>query len=206
MHSGEGAKMRDADLAVQLSERLAALRDRIVAAFGDLEVEGFRGELTLLAPPDEIVDLLTFCRDDPEVRCELLSDLSGVHWPAGKRVESQQETTGWPTYESGREEGWIDVCYLLSSLTHGHRFRVRVRVRDVDPVVPSVEGVYRAASFMERETFDFFGVTFDGHADLKRLHMPDDWDGHPQRKDYPLGGVDVQYKGGVIPPPDERHY
>jgi NADH-quinone oxidoreductase subunit C len=208
MHAGEESKMRahDAELALQLSEQLQALRDHIVTAFGDLEVSGFRGELTLTVAPEQIVDLLRFCRDDPDVRCELLADLSGVHWPGGKRHETQQETTGWPMYEFGEEDGRIELDYVLYSVTHNHRFRVRTNVSDVEPRIASATDLYAAADFMEREAYDFFGVHFEGHPNLKRLHMPDDWNGHPHRKDYPLGGVEVQYKGATVPPPDQRHY
>jgi NADH-quinone oxidoreductase subunit C len=67
-----------------------------------------------------------------------------------------------------------------------------------------VTGVYPTADWQERETYDMFGVVFDGHPNLTRILMPDDWEGHPQRKDYPLGGVPVEYKGAEIPPPDRR--
>jgi NADH-quinone oxidoreductase subunit C len=207
MAAGEHAKQLDAAVDVQLSEQLRRLRDRFVEAFDGLEVLGFRGELTLVARPDQIVDLLRFCRDDDDVRCELLADLSCVHWPGGKRVDNAQETTGWPAYEVGDEVGRIEIDYVLYSITHNHRFRLRLNVPDeVGTAVPSATAVYASANFMEREAYDFFGVTFDGHPDLRRIEMPEDWEGHPQRKDYPLGGVDVQYKGAIIPPPDERNY
>ena len=208
MSSAEEARMRDhdAEVSLQLSDDLRALRDHLVDAFDDLEVEGFRGELTLIAPAATILDVLRFCRDDPDVRCELLADLTGVHYPGGKRVETQQETTGWPNYEFGEDTGRIEANYILYSLTHNHRFRLRVNLPDVEPVIASATSLYASADFMEREMYDFFGVHFDGHPNLKRLHMPDDWNGHPLRKDYPLGGVDVQYKGATVPPPDQRHY
>ena len=70
--------------------------------------------------------------------------------------------------------------------------------------MPSVVEVYPTADWHERETWDMFGVVFDGHPALTRILMPDDWEGHPQRKDYPLGGIPVEYKGAQIPPPDQR--
>ncbi|MDQ3030688.1 MAG: NADH-quinone oxidoreductase subunit C [Actinomycetota bacterium] len=207
MHGGEQAANIDGrELDVALPGHLRALATRLTAAFEMLEASGFRDELTLLAPAERIVELLTFCRDEPDIRCELLADLSGVHWPAGKRTESAQETTGWPSYEFGDEAGRIEVDYVLYSLTHGHRFRIRVELPDVDPMMPTVTGVYGAANFMEREVYDFFGVQFQGHPNLVRILMPDAWEGFPLRKDYPLGGGDVQYKGATIPPPDQRHY
>ena len=83
--------------------------------------------------------------------------------------------------------------------------RVRLRVwADEKTPVPSVTSVWRTANWHERETFDMFGIVFDGHPALTRILMPDDWPGHPQRKDYPLGGIPVEYKGGTVPPPDQR--
>jgi len=204
--STEQRNLREAGLEIQLEPALRALRDRLVERYPELEVLGFRGELTLIAPPATVVELLAFCRDDPAVRCELLSDLSCVHWPGGTQADNSQETTGWPTY-THEGDGRIEVDYLLRSVTHGHRFRVRTSIGDVDPAVPSVTALYASANFMEREAYDFFGVRFDGHPDLRRIHMPDAWEGHPQRKDYPLGGVDINYKADqVIPPPDQRKY
>ena len=75
-----------------------------------------------------------------------------------------------------------------------------------DPHIPSVTGVWPGANFPEREAYDFFGIRFDGHPNLVRIAMPEDWKGYPQRKDYPLGGVDVEYIGAHIPPPDTRRY
>jgi NADH-quinone oxidoreductase subunit C len=206
MATGERAKILDRAAAVQLDEHVAALRDHVLGAFPALEALTFRGELTLIAAPGALVDLLTFCRDDPDVRCELLADLSCVHWPGGVRIEEGQETTGWPTYEFDEGPGRIEVDYILRSLEHNHWFRIRVNTPDDAPVVPSATGVYGSANFMEREAYDFFGVRFEGHPNLVRIEMPEDWVGHPLRKDYPLGGVEVMYKGKTVPPPDERHY
>ena len=89
-------------------------------------------------------------------------------------------------------------------MTYRRRLRLETQVSLEHPHVASVTGVYPTADFHERETWDMFGVVFDGHPGLTRILMPDDWDGHPQRKDYPLGGVPVEYKGAQIPPPDER--
>ena len=76
--------------------------------------------------------------------------------------------------------------------------------QDKHPHIDSVTGVYPHADFQEREVWDMFGVIFDGHPALTRILMPDDWVGHPQRKDYPLGGIPVEYKGAIVAPPDQR--
>lgn len=202
----EQAGLREGAIAVQLSEQLARLRDHLVEAFPSLEVLGFRGELTLIAPAHQAPDVLAFCRDDPAVRCEILADLSCVHWLGGQQQVHAQETTGWPTYTEDAGPGRIEIDYILYSVTHNHRFRVRAYVSDDGGRIGTATGVYASANVMEREAYDFFGVVFEGHPNLRRMHMPDDWEGHPQRKDYPLGGVEVQYKGATVPPPDERKY
>jgi NADH-quinone oxidoreductase subunit C len=166
--------------------------------------EVIRGELTVHVTPDTLLDALRVARD--ELACELLADLSGVHWPAGDHViERQPSTTGWPEYRISREQGVIEVLYIVRSLAHNHWFRISVGTPDDAPRLPSATQLYPTANFHEREVYDFFGVEFDGHPDLNRILMPDDWVGHPQRKDYPLGGVEVTYDNGkFIPPPDER--
>jgi NADH-quinone oxidoreductase subunit C len=188
--------------ALSLEDLAARLTDR----FGEVTVDLAYGELTIHVAPAQLVAVLTFCRDDAELACELLADLSGVHWPAGDHVvDRQPSTTGWPEYRVARDEGVIEVLYVLRSVSRNHRLRVSVGTPDDDPRLPSVTGVYETANFHEREVYDFFGVVFDGHPDLTRILMPDDWLGHPHRKDYPLGGVEIPYKHEkFIPPPNER--
>ncbi|GAB2819851.1 NADH-quinone oxidoreductase subunit C [Actinocorallia aurea] len=144
-----------------------------------------RGELTFFIKRERIAEVAAVLRDDPELRFELLSGVSGTHYPA----------------EEGRE---LHAVYHLLSMTHNRRVRLEVAIPDADPHVPSLVGVYPTADWHERETWDFFGIVFDGHPALTRIEMPDDWIGHPQRKDYPLGGIPVEYRGAEIPPPDER--
>jgi len=183
-----------------------AIERRVQERFPSVAAEIAYDELTFHATADVLVELLTFCRDDDELACEMLVDLSGVHWPAGEHViERQTSTTGWPQYRTDRDQGVVEVLYMLRSLRRNHLFRVSVGTADTDPRLPSVTDVYRTANFHEREVYDFFGVEFEGHPDLTRILMPDDWVGHPHRKDYPLGGVDIPYKNDkFIPPPDER--
>jgi NADH-quinone oxidoreductase subunit C len=115
----------------------------------------------------------------------MFSGVSGVHYPE----------------ETGRE---LHAVYHLLSMTHNRRIRLEVSVPDADPHLPSVISVYPTADWHEREAYDFFGLLFDGHPALTRIMMPDDWPGRPQRKDYPLGGIPVEYKGATIPPADTR--
>jgi NADH-quinone oxidoreductase subunit C len=189
-------------------ERLSIddLEARLLDRFPDVRADRRFGELTLFVDADVLVDLLTFCRDDAELSCEMLADLGGVHWPSGDHVvQRQSSTTGWPEYRISRDEGAIEVTYVLRSITRNHRFRVVVATPDDEPRLPSVTSVYPTANYHEREVYDFFGVEFEGHPDLTRILMPDDWLGHPHRKDYPLGGVTIDYKNDkFIPPPHER--
>jgi NADH-quinone oxidoreductase subunit C len=144
-----------------------------------------RDELTVHVRREQLLPLMRALRDDSALRFEMCLGVSGVHFP----------------HETGRE---LHAVYPLISMTHNRRVRVEVAVPDADPHLPSVVEVYPTNDWHERETWDFFGIVFDGHPALTRIEMPDDWPGHPQRKDYPLGGIPVDYKGAQVPPPDER--
>jgi NADH-quinone oxidoreductase subunit C len=95
------------------------------------------------------------------------------------------------------------VCHLLKR-EDASRMIVHVGAEGDPPTVPSVTHVWGTAGFAERETYDMYGITFEGHEGLTRILMPDDWEGHPHRKDYPLGGTKVEFKGATVPPPDIR--
>jgi NADH-quinone oxidoreductase subunit C len=144
-----------------------------------------RDELTLYVPREHLLEVLRLLRDEPTLAFEMCGGVSGVHYPT----------------DAGRE---LHAVYQMLSITHNRRLRVEVSVPDADPHVPSAVSVYPTCDWHERETWDFFGIVFDGHPALTRIEMPDDWKGHPQRKDYPLGGIPVEYRGATVPPPDER--
>ena len=144
-----------------------------------------RGEMTFYVMPENLVAFMTECRDEPALRFEMCTSVSGVHFPNDKKRE-------------------LHIVYALLSITHNRRIRVEVSIPDSDRHLPSLLALYPSVDWHERETWDFFGVIFDGHPALTRIQMPDDWVGHPQRKDYPLGGIPVEYKGATIPAPDHR--
>lgn len=144
-----------------------------------------RDELTLFIAREHLVAVCQALRDDQDLRFELSLGVSGVHYP----------------HDQGRE---LHAVYHLTSVTHGRSLRLEVAAPDEDPTIPSTVSVYPGNDWHERETFDFFGINFTGRDDLTRIEMPDDWPGHPQRKDYPLGGIPVEYKGATIPPADQR--
>ena len=160
--------------------------ERAYPGFDDaiLRVVVDRGELTLHVKREKLREVAQVLRDDPALRFEVLANLCGTDYPS--------------------DPDRFHVVYNLLSMTYRRRVRLEVAAPESDPRVPSVVPVWATADWQERETYDFFGVVFEGHPHLTRIQMPDDWDGHPQRKDYPLGGVPVEYKGAQIPPPDER--
>jgi NADH-quinone oxidoreductase subunit C len=167
----------------QVNDRIGSL----VPNYGEVieKVVVHRGEITFHVARAHLSTLITHLRDDAHLRFELCSSVSGVHYPQDK----------------GRE---LHAVYHLQSMTYNRRIRLEVSAPDTDPHIPSVVGTYPTADWHERETYDMFGLIFDGHPALTRILMPDDWPGYPQRKDYPLGGINVEYKGAVIPPPDQR--
>jgi NADH-quinone oxidoreductase subunit C len=151
-----------------------------------------RGEITYFVAREHLLTLVRALRDDDALRFELCSSVSGVDY-----LDS-----GGPAASPDRPR--LHVVYHLTSMTYRRRIRLEVAVTAEDPRVPSVTAVYPTADWQERETYDMFGIVFDGHPALTRILMPDDWDGFPQRKDYPLGGVPVEYHDATIPPPDTR--
>ena len=144
-----------------------------------------RGEITFHVAREHLVTVMRTLRDEPGLRFEFSAGVSGVHYPN----------------DAGRE---LHAVYHLLSITHNRRIRVETTCPDADRHIPSTVSVYPTHDWHERETWDFFGIEFDGHPALTRIQMPDDWPGHPQRKDYPLGGIPVEYKGATVPAPDQR--
>ena len=142
-----------------------------------------RGELTLHVKVSRLVEVSMILRD--KLKFEMCLGVSGVNYPDDK----------------GRE---LHAVYPLLSMTNNQRIRLEVSVPDSYPHIPSLVEVWAGNNWNERETFDMFGIIFDGHPGLTRILMPDDWQGHPQRKDYALGGISVEYKGATTPAPDER--
>jgi len=131
------------------------------------QVSFWVGDWTIIVPAGRLVEAATFLRDRPACLFDYLSDLTAVDWPARDKR--------------------FDLVLCLYSTKLRQRLRVKVRAADGE-VVPSVTGVWPAANWLEREVYDMFGVPFSGHPNLRRMLMPFDWQGHPQRKDYPLEG------------------
>jgi NADH-quinone oxidoreductase subunit C len=143
------------------------------------EWEGAGGELTIEVDRDRIVEVARFLKGEP-CAFRLLSDLTCVDVIGG----------------DGRGNRFR-LAYQLFSLETGDRLRLRVWADAEAPEVASVTPVWRTADWHEREVWDMFGVRFHGHPDLSRILMPFDWEGHPLRRDYPIGGEDVQFSDAV---------
>ena len=126
------------------------------------------GDWTVIVPAARLLEAAAFLKDTPGCQFNYLSDLTAVDWPA-------------------RGEKRFDLVLCLYSITRRQRVRVKVRLADQE-TVPSVTGLWPAANWLEREVFDMFGINFTGHPDQRRILMPADWQGHPERKDYPLEG------------------
>jgi NADH-quinone oxidoreductase subunit C len=144
------------------------------------EVSEAHGELTLVVSREQIVGICRFLKDAPDLRYDLLMDVAAVDY-LGRQ----------PRFE---------VVYHLYSIPHNSRLRLKVRLPESDLVIPSVTSVWSTANWHEREAFDMLGVRFSEHPDLRRIYMPDDYPGHPLRKDFPILGPEVE-----INPRDNVH-
>jgi NADH-quinone oxidoreductase subunit C len=132
-------------------------------------VSYYLGDWTIVVPVAQLLDVVRRLRDGADSAFDFCSDVTATDWP--------------PRAAEGR----FDVIYCLYSTRRHHRVRVKVRAGENQPV-PSVTGIWPAANWLEREVYDMFGVNFTGHPDRRRILMPDDWQGFPERKDYPLEG------------------
>ena len=134
--------------------------------------ETYVGQVGVMLRKDKIKDICLFLRDEPSLKMDHLSDLTAVDF-------SRYPGDTGPRFE---------VVYNLISTEHHHRIRLKVRVPEEDPRIDSVSSIWQTANWHERETYDLMGITFEGHPDLRRILLPEDWEGHPLRKEYPLKG------------------
>ena len=132
------------------------------------------GQTWAVVKRDSLAGMCRFLKEDPDIKMDYLIDITAVDWlPKTPRFE---------------------VVYNMHSMRHGSRLRLKVPVEEGDASVPTVSGVWRTANWHERETYDMFGIVFAGHPDMRRILMPDDWEGYPLRKDYPLEGPKWEFK------------
>jgi NADH-quinone oxidoreductase subunit C len=157
------------------SDTVTALQTRFGA--GIVRVVEFRDQTSVVVARESLVDVLRHLKETPELGFTFLSAITAFDdWPAEPR---------------------FNVVYLLRELTHPTSLRVQVQLTGDDAVLPTVSGVFVNANWYERELWDMFGVKITDHPDLRRILMPEDWQGHPLRKDYPLGYEEVQFTFNV---------
>ena len=149
----------------------AKVLERLKSQLGEpiLESKEFRGELTVVVDKSRIVEICSFLKNDPELSYDFLSDLCGI--------------------DMYTPEKRFGVIYNLLSLKTNHRLRVKTFVEEDDAKVPTVSRVWGTANAHERKTFDMFGIVFEGHPDLRRMYMPEEFEYYPLRKDFPLMGI-----------------
>jgi NADH-quinone oxidoreductase subunit C len=170
--------------------RFERVAERLRGRFPDLPLVWQEGEAvrdpSLYVPAERLIEVCTFLRDDPELDFAMLSWLGGVDYlPREPRFE---------------------LVYHLLSLTRNSRLALKVRLPGESPRAPSVVGVWPTANWHERETYDFYGIEFEGHPDLTRILLPEEWVGWPLRKDSPLGYQEVSFTHNTpnrtVPEPD----
>jgi len=152
---------------VDINFSVAKLQEKFPTAV--LAVETFRGEVTVTVPRGEILEISRFLYSDPDLRYQFLTDLCGMDFFPQK-----------PRFQ---------VVYLLYSMNNNQRLRLKANVGEEESV-SSVETVWKAANWLEREAFDLFGISFENHSDLRRILLWDGYEGHPLRKDFPVEGPD----------------
>jgi NADH-quinone oxidoreductase subunit C len=150
---------------VEVPAFIAALQAAVPG--GVTQLSFYVGDWTVIVPATKLIEVGRFLRETPEAGFDFCSDVTASDWPTRPQR--------------------FDVIYCLFSTKHRRRVRLKVRAAETEQV-PSVSGIWPAANWLEREVYDLFGVDFTGHPNRKRILMPDDWQGHPQRKDYPLEG------------------
>jgi len=138
-----------------------------------VDVAEFRDQVSVIVKKDQIVTILKYLHDDPLLSLDHLQDLTAVDYLKKKDVR-------------------FEVVYNLYSMRYRHQIRIRAQVPENDPKIGSVVPIWAGANWHERECYDMFGIVFNGHPDLRRILMPEDWEGHPLRKDYPLQGPELE--------------
>ena len=153
-----------------LSDDQKMVVERLRAKFGDaiLDSQSFRKELSIWVRKGDLLEILRFAKDDPELLCEMLIDVTSVDY----------------LEQRGPDEPRYELVHNLYSLTFGRRILLKTGVRE-NETAPSAVSVWRSADYMEREVYDLMGLVFDGHPNLQRILTPDGWLGHPLRKDHP---------------------
>ncbi|MBM4136454.1 MAG: NADH-quinone oxidoreductase subunit C [Nitrospira sp.] len=156
--------MNPKDIAEKIKEKFP---DQVV------DVTEFRDQVSVIVKKDRIVTICKYLHDDPLLSLDHLQDLTAADYLKKKEVR-------------------FEVVYNLYSIKYRHKIRIRAQVPENDTKISSVVPIWAGANWHERECFDMFGIIFTGHPDLRRILMPEDWEGYPLRKDYPLKGPEPE--------------
>lgn len=141
-----------------------------------LDIREFRGQVSVTVKKGRILEISRYLHDDPELYFDYLIDVCGVDY-------------------LGKKDKRFEIVYQLYSIKHRHFIRLKAEVPEGDPAIDSVMPVWIGANWHEREAYDMYGIAFRGHPDLRRVLMPEDWEGHPLRKDYPVKGPEKEWPG-----------
>lgn len=159
----------------------AALKSALPDAL--LRTHEFAGETTLIVDPEALPKVMRYLRDTPGLVYNFLSDISAVDYYPDPPTDARPER--------------FAVSYHIYSMLYNRRIRVKTFVTEEEPIISTITEIWTGAGWLEREIFDMMGIEFDGHPDMRRLLMPDDWDGHPHRRDYPLGYETIMFSFNV---------
>lgn len=140
------------------------------------EISEFNGQVSVIVARERIIEIIRYLHDSPELDFDHLQDICGVDYMNKKPIR-------------------FEVVYQLFSITQEHSIRIRAEVPEEDPSIETLSNIWEGAGWHERECYDMFGIIFKGHKDLRRILMPEDWNGHPLRKDYPLEGYGEFWQG-----------
>lgn len=156
---------------------------RIAETFQNIiqETKTSFGELTLSIKKEEIVSLCRFLHDDPEMNFDHITDICSLDFP--------------------EDEGRFEMVYMFYSIPKKHRIRIKARISEEDCTIDSISSIWKGANFMEREVYDMMGIRFNHHPDLRRIMMPEDFEGYPLRKDFPTEGKGWRSTFEFLPTP-----
>ncbi len=156
---------------------------RIAETFQNIiqETKTSFGELTLSIKKEEIVSLCRFLHDDPEMSFDHITDICSLDFP--------------------EDEERFEMVYMFYSIPKKHRIRIKARISEEDCTIDSISSIWKGANFMEREVYDMMGIRFNHHPDLRRIMMPEDFEGYPLRKDFPTEGKGWRSTFEFLPTP-----
>ncbi|RJQ38342.1 MAG: NADH-quinone oxidoreductase subunit C [Nitrospiraceae bacterium] len=154
------------------------IADKITEKFPDevLDVREFREQVSVTLKKDRILEICRYLHDDPDLCFDYLVDICGADY-------------------EGKKEKRFEVVYHLYSIERCHAIRLKAEVTETKPEIASVTNIWAGAGWHERECYDMFGIAFSGNSDLRRILMPEDWEGYPLRKDYPVEGTEREWPG-----------